>query len=208
MSSIGKGSVAPLIVVLAVAAACAAPVRVDPAVTSAEVAAAGVDSQVPGDTVDTAVVRVRQFAQSSTVTVVAWGTSDPRYGLRAMLRRDGSLIRDHNLYISTGYAPVTSGSGILIAPRDYVQTVAPAGHALRYNGVFRDNHPCQGGEGCSPTEAFSARVPDELLRSGLDSLTVRLAARGGTDATITVPGEVIGAFLTTVDSVSSALRGR
>ena len=204
----GNGSVAPLVVVLAIAAACASPVKVDPSVTSAELAAAQPDSQVARDTADTAVVRVRQFPQSSTVTVVAWGASDPRYGLRAMLRRDGSLIRDYNLYISTGYAPVTSGSGILIAPRNYVQTVAPAGHALRYNGVFRDNNPCQGGDGCSPTESFSARVPDELLRSGLDSLTVRLAARGGTDATITVPGELIVAFLTAVDSVSTALRDR
>ena len=204
MSSKGRVRIAPVAVALAVAAACASPVKVDPGGAHAE---AGL-SQVASDTTDTAVVRVREFPRSSIVTVLTWGTSDPRYGLRAMLRRDGSLIRDHNLYISTGYAPVTSGSGILIPPRAYVQTVAPAGHALRYNGVFRDNHPCLGGEGCSPTEAFSARVPDELLRSGLDSLTVRLAARGGTDATITVPGEVIVAFLAAVDSVSTALRNR
>ncbi len=204
MSSTGKGRVAPLVIALVVAAACATPVRVEPGPdggSSASVRAAA-------DSVDTAVVRVREFPQSSTVAVVAWGSGDPRYGLRAMLRRDGSLIRDHNLYISTAYAPVTTGSGILIAPRDYIQTVAPSGHALPYNGVFRDANPCQGGEGCSPTEAFSARVPDELLRSGLDSLTVRLAARGGTDATITIPGEIITAFLSTVDSVSASLRTR
>ena len=208
MFSMGKGIIAPVVIVVAVAAACASPVKVDPGVTAAELAGAPMDSQAVSDTVDTAVVRVREFPQSSTVTVVAWGTRDPRYGLRAMLRRDGSLIRDHGLYISTGYAPVTTGSGILIPPRDYIQTVAPSGHALRYSGVFRDFDPCQGGEGCSPTEAFSARVPDELLRSGLDSLTVRLAARGGTDATLTVPREVIGAFLSAVDSVSASLRTR
>ena len=208
MSSRRKGSVAPLVVALAIATGCAAPVRVEPAPAGTGGAISRVDAEAQADTVDTAVVRVREFPQSSTVTVVAWGASDPRYGLRSMLRRDGSLIRDHTLYISTGYAPVTGGTGILIVPRDYIQTVAPSGHALRYNGVLRDYQPCQGGEGCSPTEAFTARVPDELLRAGLDSLTVRLAARGGTDATLTVPGEVILAFLSTVDSVSTALRAR
>ena len=207
MSSSRKGSAAPLVIALAIVSACAAPVRVetDPAGGGRETSR--LDAKASSDTVDTAVVRVREFPQSSTVTIVAWGANDPRYGLRAMLRRDGSLIRDHHLYISTGYAPST-GTGILIVPRDYIQTVAPSGHALRYQGVFRDYQPCLGGEGCSPSEAFSARVPDELLRAGLDSLTVRLAARGGTDATLTVPGEVIVAFLSTVDSVSTALRVR
>ena len=199
--SAGKGIVGPLVILLGMAAACARPTRVEP-----NPAAAVADAGIAGDTVDTAVVRVRDFPRSSTVTVVAWGTGDPRYGLRAMLRRDGSLIRDHYLYISTGYAPVTTGSGVIITPRDYIQTVAPSGHALPYTGVVRDADPCQGGEGCSPFEAFTARVPDELLRRGLDSLSVRLAARGGTETTITVAGDVLAAYLAAIDSVSARLR--
>src|SRR5688500_14257414 len=197
-TSMSKGKLktaAPLILGLAMAAACATPTRIPPDAPDGASASAPADALLPGDTIDTAVVRIREYPRSTAVTVVAWGTGDPRYGLRAMLRRDGTLIRDHRFYISTGWAPVTGTAGILVAPRDYIQTVAPSGHALRYTGIIRDPQPCQGGEGCSPYEAFSARVTDELLRASRDSLSVRLAAVGGTERTVTIPGDVIDAYL-------------
>ena len=208
MSQTKTGTLKLLIVGLSVVAACATPVRIPPAAGENGMANAPAEPLASGDTVDTAVVRVRQYPRSAAVAVLAWGTGDPRYGLRAMLRRDGTLIRDHRFYISTGWAPATTPAGILVAPRDYIQAVSPSGHALRYMGIIRDPQPCQGGPGCSPYEAFSARVTDDLLRANRDSLSVRLAAVGGTETTVTIPGKVIDAYLLAVDSVKSALRGR
>src|SRR5439155_14336283 len=54
---------------------------------------------------DAATVEVRYYPHSPTVTIVAWDDADAAYGLRAWLRRDGSLIVGHRLYVSTYYTP-------------------------------------------------------------------------------------------------------
>ena len=52
---------------------------------------------------ETTVVQVREYNRSSTVNVLAWAPDDDGYGLRAMVRRDGTLVRDHRFYVSALY---------------------------------------------------------------------------------------------------------
>jgi hypothetical protein len=155
-------------------------------------------------TAEPATVVVRYYPHSPTVSVVGWDTEQPAYGLRAVVRRDGSLVRDHQLYVSTYFFA------------DYRSFTRAHWHAftramqfarpLRFTGLFRDVHSCDGDSGCSPYETLNARVPDALLRASRDSLVVRLHGRDGGESVITLHREVIDAYLETVAAVSTALR--
>ena len=155
-------------------------------------------------------VEIRDFPYAPTLAIVAWSEDDAAAGLRAMLRRDGSLVRDHQFYISTSVLGNFNPFAIAATNRPpsgrYVQTLVPAGRALEVLGSARDEYFCDGGgKTCSPYESFRVRVPDSLLRANRDSITVRLYGVGS-EFVISVNRAVIDPYLAAVDSVSAALR--
>jgi hypothetical protein len=151
------------------------------------------------------IVQVRDYPHSSEVTIVAWAPTDMDYGLRAMLRRDGALIRDHQFYVSTFFGVTFSQATRVPSRLEVVETVAPSDRVLKTTGVSRDVYACFYGS-CSPFETRGVRVPDNLLRANRDSLAVRLYGRGGGELVLTLHRDVIDAYLAKVDSVSAALR--
>ena len=206
MKKIGLVGHAAVAAALAVVAACASPPKVGPAPDGGAGATPSVAPAEP-DSVRL-MLQVREYPQSAEVWVVAWDLNDPDYGLRAAFRRDGTMIRDHLFYVSTMHPPLGGQDGRPRAPIGYIQTVAPAGRALRGTSMMRDAHSCQGTLTCSPKEAFTYRLPDELLRANRDSISVRLSGRAGSDLILTVPRAIIDPYLATVDSVSARLRRR
>jgi len=153
----------------------------------------------PGDSTSfpqPATIEVRYYAHSPTVTIVGWDPAETAYGLRAWLRRDGSLIRGHRLYVSSYYIPARPA---------FTRAVAPS-RPLELTGISRDVHACVGGRPCSPPETFGALVPDELLRSTRDSLVVTFYGRGSRELLITLHRDLIDAYLGRVDSVVAVMR--
>jgi hypothetical protein len=175
---------------------CGPPLNINTAFTARDVGL-----PAPGDTIgatpEPATVQVRYFSFSPTVSVVAWASSEAGYGLRAWMRRDGSLIRDHRIYVSTFYEP---------AVRAYPHAAVPP-RKLRMTGISRDVYACYFGERCSPPETYGARIPDELLRASRDSVAVTFYGRGR-ELTVTVRRDLIDAYLTAIDSVRAQLRRR
>ncbi|MEO8910552.1 MAG: hypothetical protein ABI408_10040 [Gemmatimonadaceae bacterium] len=165
------------------------------------------------------IVEVREFPHSSIVSVVAWSPDEAEYGLQGrLLRGDGSLIRDHRLYVSTyfmGSVPIAD-KRVYVRPvslgrpgqvNDVVQTVTPANHVLVATGVSHDDRACDYDKHtCTPFETFDIRVPDALLRENRDSVAVRLYRRGGAEMVVTIRRELIDPYLAKLDSVSAALR--
>jgi hypothetical protein len=156
---------------------------------------------LPTDTVtaetDSAAVEVRYSRFSPTISVLGWSVNDAGVGIRSTVRRDGSLVRDHRLYVSTYYVP---------AIRSYhLAAIPPLG--LEMVGVSRDYYACYSGR-CSPFEAIGVRIPDEVLRSRREGLAVMLYGRSGREMSITVRRELIDAYLARLDSVRTTLRKR
>ena len=190
--------------VAAALAACAPPVtRVSHSAGFApsSVATAPVDSTArPGPPV----IQIRQFPASATVAVLGWDADDPAVGLRAQLRRDGTLVGDdrygdHRLYLSTIYANAQGGFvRAMVEPRTLLRAVRPS----------RDYDACWGGKQCSPMETVGVRIPDELLRASRDSLVVTFYAPRGSNWSIALRGELIHAYLRAVDSTAAALRNK
>lgn len=147
-------------------------------------------------------VAVRRLASvhrwSPTVSIVGWDADETEYGLRAVVRRDGTLVRDHRLYVSTY---------IVYGTREFSRAMTPT-RSLLLTGLSRDPRPCQGGPICTPPETFGARLPDALLRANRDSVTVRFYGRSGRELVITLRRELIDAYLHAVDSVIAELRQR
>jgi hypothetical protein len=158
------------------------------------------------------VVQVREYSRSPTVSVVAWMPDANAYGLRATVRRDGTLIQDHTLYVSTYYGNVSISP--YVSPvylrqargRGFVTTVVPEDQVLLSTGILRDVQSCFGWPKCSPYETRGVRVPDAVLRANRDSLAVRFYGSAGSELIITVYRDLIDPYLATVDSLSAALR--
>lgn len=147
------------------------------------------------DGVEPPTIELRYFSFSPTVSVVGWSAEDNWYGLRTAVRRDGSLVRDHRLYVNTYFEPwIRSLYRAVIAPR-----------GLQMMGVSRDPYACYFGR-CSPFETLNVRVPDELLRANRDSVTVTLYGAGNRQLLVTLRRDLIDPYLASVDSVSAALR--
>ena len=145
---------------------------------------------------EAATVEVRYYPHSPTVTIVAWDDADAAYGLRAWLRRDGSLIVGHRLYVSTYYTP---------AKLVFNRAVTPT-RPLKLTGISRDVQACVGGRPCSPLETFGALIPDALLRSNADSLAVLFYDRAGDRLRITISRDLIDAYLGRLDSVVALMQ--
>lgn len=154
-----------------------------------------IGSHVDSDEAPT--VEVRDLPHTSTVSVLAWSPAETAYGIRASFRRDGLLLLGyHRIYVNT-YA---------VNERSFSRAWTTA-RPLRIGGVSRDPYFCSaGGDVCSPYETFGALVLDKVLRDNRDSLPVTFYGRNGALLTITLHRDVIDAYLTAVDSVSSALR--
>jgi hypothetical protein len=148
------------------------------------------------DSASVATVEVRYYAHSPTVTIVGWDGGDAAYGLRAWLRRDGSLIEDHRLYVSTYYT----------RRRPVFTRAMTSSRPLQLTGISRDVHACVGGKPCSPLETFGALIPDELLRSNPDSIPVTFYDRGERVLVITLHRDLIDAYLGRLDSVVAVMR--
>lgn len=143
-------------------------------------------------------VQVRDISFAPTVNVVAWSPDESAVGLRAWLRRDGVLLRDHRLYVST-YA----------VARNHFVRAKLQDQPLRLVGVMRDRDACYGrAENCSPPETFGAYVSDAVLRANRDSLPVTFESLTGNELRITLQRELIDAYLASVDSTSAALRNK
>lgn len=175
----------------------------------------------PTDTAQPPIVEVREFPRSSIVSVVAWSPDEPDFGLNArLLRGDGSLVRDHRLYVSTYYMgnvptsdprvytrPVTLGRPTRL--HGVVQTVTPEKQLLEATGITHDDHACYYDKHtCTPFETFDVRVPDEMLRANRDSVAIRLYGRGGMEMVVTLRRDLIDPYLAKVDSVSASLRNK
>jgi hypothetical protein len=190
---------------LAVAASCAPPIRMnfEPLRASAAGSPARAAANVSTDG-ELAAVVVRYYALSPTVSVVAWDVENADYGLRATVRRDGSLVRDHQLFVSTYY--FVDLREFFDADWEYFTPSLDAPQRLEYQGMSRDVHSCEGDYGCSPYQIMSARIPDSLLRANRDDVAITVRGRNGTDELFTVRRDVIDKYLQRVDSVSAKLR--
>ena len=198
---------------LMVCSACASGVtRGAPTAASLVANPQAADSANATPAAERPIVQVRSFPHSAVVTVVAWTPDEPEYGLRASLARDGALIRDHQLYVSTDFENVSISPYVSAvyskasARRNFVETTAPVERVLLSDGVFRDIDACAGWPQCSPLMIRTVRVPDELLRANRDSLAVRFYGRAGSELIIAIRRELIDPYLQKFDSVSAALR--
>jgi len=140
--------------------------------------------------------------------VLAWEPDENGLGLSTELRRDGSLVSDHRLYVSTYYngrISLTDAPLLRRANWNVAEAVVPAHQVLLSTGVSRDPYHCYWGP-CSPYEVRGIRIRDEMLRSNRDSIAVKLYGRGDAPLVVTVRRDLIAAYLSTVDSVAAALR--
>jgi hypothetical protein len=143
-------------------------------------------------------VQLRYFWFSPEVTVVAWDPAESGFGLRSALRRDGSVVRDHSVFVSSYLDP-----GMPAALKAEVDS-----EVLLLTGTSRDLFRCSFGD-CSPAMYFGARISDDALRSRYpDPVSVRFQGREGRELVVTLQPELVAAYLATVDSVSALLRGR
>ncbi|HEY1301245.1 MAG TPA: hypothetical protein VGF07_12160 [Stellaceae bacterium] len=117
------------------------------------------------------------------------GTPDTNYFcLRSFVdRHSGEAV--HQLYVADSYAG---------AKRDWNAAHDPAGNALRFVGISRNEIDCT--DGCSYAEEFAADLPERELRASPEGLTVTFTARSGAQKTIFISGRQIAAQLAAADA--------
>jgi len=185
--------------------ACAPPIHINVASSRARVAGPLASVTVDGTApLDTPTVVVRYYSFSPTVAVVAWDAEEGAYGLRAAVRRDGSLIRDHQFFVSTYYF-VNLRSFARANWHAFTREMELA-RPLVFTGFSRDVHHCEGDKHCSAYETLSARIPDDFLRASRDSVVVKIRGRGGREEIITLHREMIDAYLSKLASLSAELQ--
>lgn len=161
----------------------------------------GSPDDTPAD--DTPVVQIRDFPRSAHVSVLVWSPAEAQVGLRADVRRDGTIagsyrLGDHTLYLGTTLVRVMGG---------FMRASIPPDPLVLWTSGRRDNLACnRTTDRCAPVQTVRLGVPDSLLRANRDSLTVRFASDWARDWTVVVPGEVVTTYLRVVDSVSAAQR--
>jgi hypothetical protein len=149
-------------------------------------------------------VVVRSYRLSPAVNVVAWSPDEAYVGLRARVLRDGTLSRDHSLYVSTYY--FTNTRDFFGATWHAFAPNAEEGQPLESGGLLRDTESCRGNQGCSPYVSFVVRVPEKMLRAPGDSLLVKVYGRNSSEDVVTIYRPLIDAYLAKVDSVRAVLR--
>jgi hypothetical protein len=163
----------------------------------APVRAPGAQAPAPADVAvpATPVVQLRSFPWSPDVYVVAWEAEDSGWGLRSTIRHDGSLVRDHTIYVSTLYHPGVSR----------VRKAVLDGNLLLMQGVGRDRLACWD-DVCTPSSYFVARIREDRLRASRDDLSVYFLGDEDRQFTLHIAPEVVDAYLQAVDSVRAARR--
>lgn len=183
------------------------PVNRTPGLQSAAAAttvSASIRTRADDDAVQNVVVR--DYWRSPRASVVAWKDDENWQGLRTGVRRDGSILYDHQLYFSL--AEIPNLRAFVGAKWFAFADDAVAGRQLQTYGISRDNFNCQGKKGCTPYLTFLARVPDEVLRMSHDSLVVKVVGLDGYETEIALRAGLIANYLATVDSVSAARKSR
>ncbi|MEP6781818.1 MAG: hypothetical protein ABJC26_18100 [Gemmatimonadaceae bacterium] len=181
---------------------------------------------------DPPIIVVRDYWGAPSAAVVAWSPDEDSQGLRTEVRRDGSIVHDHQVYLSThavsnykayygaqwhaftntstnpnGSASINGGSRGNGKNKEVVNDKnSDLAQPLPTYGVSRDIWNCKGAKTCSPYETFSARVSDNLLRSVSDSLVIKVRASNGSEEIVNISHDLIKAYLKTVDSLSSSRR--
>jgi hypothetical protein len=102
-------------------------------------------------------------------------------------RRTGDTV--HQLYVADSYAG---------AKKDWNAAHDPAGNALKFVPISRNEITCSGG--CSYAEEFAADLPEAELRASPDGLRVTFTAHSGAEKTVIVSGAQIAAQLAAVDA--------
>lgn len=142
-------------------------------------------------------IETRTYPGSPTVDVVGYSDGETAYGLRTFIRRDGTPSPEHRVYVST----FARGIGAR-----YYRASIPAG-PVQLLGVTHDAASCSGGHrACTPYATFGARVTDSDLRASRAGVDVTFFARDGQTLALTLPPELVEAYLGKVDSVVAALR--
>lgn len=140
------------------------------------------------------VIQVRDFPSASIVEVVAWSASEPQFGLRTWVRRNGASDRYHRLWVNSDFGP---------GGRDVAQAQGLE-RPLRVSNAT-DAQNCLAGK-CAPNSTFGARLPDGPLRESKEDVAVKFITGGGSDFTFTLRRGLIDAYLATVDSVVASLK--
>lgn len=148
------------------------------------------------DTVAPPTIEVRDFPESPIVYVVGWSGDDPGYGLRTIVRKDGTSPLNHALYLTSYYTAAVPAFTRVYTPD----------RRLLLAGRGRDVHPCASSGPCSPYDFYSVAIRDTYLRSTRDSIPVTFYDRSSRELTITLPRTLIDAYIATVDSVVASLR--
>jgi hypothetical protein len=204
----------PLVVVLAAVSSCGTP-RVPIAETTIAADAATLAAVRPPSKGDpelekgTPVVVVRDYPKSPAATVVAWTEEEPWQGLRAEVRRDGTMLPYHRLFVNV-QALANQGNFAGATWHAFARSMKES-QTLLSEGMHRDSFYCDGGKGCSPNTVFLVRIRDDFLRgskeSVQDSVKVEIFGRNGEQSSVTLYLPLITQYLAAVDSVMAA-RGR
>jgi hypothetical protein len=115
------------------------------------------------------------------------------WALRSWLdTRTGEVA--HQLYVEDSYFG---------AERNWEAAHDAQGQPLEFIPISKNEISCD--NGCSYAEEFAAKLPDALLSTNRNGLSVTFTAKSGTTTTITVPGELIAKQLAAVDAAHAAL---
>ncbi len=179
------------------------------AMTSSATASAGDDAAVLKSEEDHGLPKtiVRHYWRAPSTTVIGFSAKEGYQGLRSSVRDDGSLVRDHHIFVSA-YAVVNVAS---LHPRNSNWYAFTNGmqqkEQLQLNNPVRDQFNCDGTDECSPLFYYSARVSDGFLRASRDSIVVKMEEVNGMSETlVTLRADMVTRYLAVVDSVSRVRR--
>jgi hypothetical protein len=154
------------------------------------------------DTLPRVTVRYNTFSPS--IDIVAWDAHESAVGLRASVRRDGTVIRDHRVFVSTAY--FSDWQFFARANWHVFTNNILRAQPLLFAGRSQDLYPCDAQVGCSPFESLNLFIPDAVLRAGRDAVIVRAWGSEDRLREIVLPRIVVDAYLAKYDAVTSELR--
>jgi hypothetical protein len=115
------------------------------------------------------------------------------YALRSMIdTRSGET--SHQLFVADSYFG---------AERNFEAARDGRGQQLRFIPISKNEITCD--NGCSYAEEFAAALPEPLLRASPQGLAVGFTAKSGAQATISVPGDLVGNQLAAVAEARAGL---
>lgn len=139
------------------------------------------------------VIQVRDFPSAAIVEIVAWNATEPQFGLRTWVRRNGTPDRYHRLWVNSAYPAISDASK------------AQGLNRPLQVGSARDDQNCLNDK-CAPNSTVGARIPDDPLRKAKEDVVVKFITGSGAEIVFTARRPLIDAYLATVDSVVAALK--